>query len=38
MSSYNVAFKTLLHEGVSEPELYGDFVYKFRKIFGKTDI
>ena len=29
--------KTLLLEGLSEPEFYGDLVYKFRKIIGKND-
>ena len=29
--------KTLILEGLSEPELYGDLVYKFRKIIGKND-
>ena len=27
----------LLLEGLSEPEFYGDLVYKFRKIIGKND-
>ena len=29
--------KTLLLEGLSEPEFYGDLVYKFKKIIGKND-
>ena len=37
VSKYNVGFKTLLLEGLSEPEFYGDLVYKFRKIIGKND-
>ena len=37
VSKYNGGFKTLLLEGLSEPEFYGDFVYKFRKIIGKND-
>ena len=37
MSKYNVGWKTLLLEGLSEPEFYGDMVYKFRKIIGKND-
>ena len=28
---------TLLLQGLSEPEFYGDLVYKFRKIIGKID-
>ena len=31
-----VSFEKLLQEGLSEPECYGDLVYKFRKIVGKT--
>ena len=34
---YNVGLKTLLLQDLSEPEFYGDFVYKFRKIIGKND-
>ena len=37
MSKYNVGLKRLLQEGLSEPEFYGDLVYKFRKIIGKND-
>ena len=37
MSKYNVGLKTLLLQGLSEPEFYGVLVYKFRKIFGKND-
>ena len=37
MSKYNVGLKTLLLQGISEPEFYGDLVYKFRKIIGKND-
>ena len=37
MSKYNVGLKTLLLQGHSEPEFYGDLVYKFRKIIGKND-
>ena len=35
MSKYNVGMKTFLLQGLSEPEFYGDLVYKFRKIIGK---
>ena len=35
MSKYNVGLKALLLQGLSEPEFYGDLVYKFRKIIGK---
>ena len=37
MSKYNAGLKTLLLQGLSEPEFYGDLVYKFRKITGKND-
>ena len=37
MSKYNVKLKTLLLQGLSEPEFYGDLVYEFRKIIGKND-
>ena len=37
VSKYNVGLKTLLLQGLSEPEFYGDLVYKFRKIVGKID-
>ena len=29
--------KTLLLQGLAEPEFYSDLVYKFRKIIGKYD-
>ena len=29
--------KITLHQGLSEPEFYGDLVYKFKKIRGMTD-
>ena len=37
VSKYNVGLKTLLLQGLSEPEFYGDLVYRFRKIIGKND-
>ena len=37
VSKYNVGLKTLILQGLSEPEFYGDLVYKFRKIIGKND-
>ena len=30
ISKFNVGFKFLLHQGLSEPEFYGDLVYKFK--------
>ena len=32
-----VGLKTLLQQGVSEPEFYGDLVYRFGKIVGKSN-
>ena len=34
----NVGLKTLLSEGLSEPEFYGDLVYKFKKLIGSNDL
>ena len=34
ISKYNVGLKTFLSEGLSEPESYGDLVYKFKKLKG----
>ena len=36
-SKFYVGLKSLLHQGLSEPEFYGDLVYKFKKIMGRTD-
>ena len=37
ISKFNVGLKSLLHQGLSGPEFYGDLVYKFKKIRGITD-
>ena len=37
VSKYNVGLKTLLLQGLSKSEFYGDLVYKFRRIIGKND-
>ena len=37
MSKYNVEFKTLLLQGLSESEFHSVLVYKFRKTIGKYD-
>ena len=37
ISKFNVRLKTLLREGLSEPEFYGDLVYKFKKLTGRND-
>ena len=34
---FNVGLKTLLREGLSEPEFYGDLVYKFKELKGMND-
>ena len=36
LSKYNVGLKKLLGEGISEPEFYGDLVYKFKKLIGRN--
>ena len=40
VSKSNVGLKSLLHllhQGLSEPEIYSDLVYKFKMIMGRTD-
>ena len=37
VSKFNVGLKSLLQQGLSEPELYGDLVYKLRKIYACND-
>ena len=37
ISKFNVGLTTLLHEGISEPEFYGDLVYKFKTRIGGND-
>ena len=38
VSKFSVGLKTLLHQGLSEPEYYGDLVYKFKnKNVGRAD-
>ena len=34
---YSIGLKTLLQQGISEPIFYGDLVYKFKRIFGKSN-
>ena len=36
ISKFNVGLKTLLSEGLSEPEFYGDLVYKLTILIGRT--
>ena len=33
ISKFNVGLKSLLHQGLSEPEFYGDLVYKLRLLW-----
>ena len=35
VEKYNVSLRKLLQQGISEPEFYGDLVYRIRKIVGK---
>ena len=34
VENYSFSLKTLLQQGISEPEFYSDLVYRFRKIVG----
>ena len=37
LEKYSVSLETLLQQGISEPEFYGDLVYRFRKIVDKSN-
>ena len=37
VEKYSVSLKSLLQQGISEPEFYSDLVYRFRKIVGKSN-
>ena len=37
VSKFNVRLKSLLHQGLSEQDFYGDSVYKFKKIMDRTN-
>ena len=37
ISKFNVRLKSLLNQGHSGPEFYGDLVYKFKMIMGSTN-
>ena len=37
VSKFSVGLKTLLHQGLSEPEFHVDLVYKFKKNVGRAD-
>ena len=34
---FNVGLITLLHQGLSEPEFYGDLVHEFKNIVGRAN-
>ena len=36
ISKFHVGLKSLLRQGFSEPELYGDLVYRLKKIVGSN--
>ena len=36
VEKHSVSLKTLLQQSISEPEFYGDLVYRFRKNVGKS--
>ena len=38
ISKFNVGIKALSREGISEPEFYGDLIYKFKKRIGRNDL
>ena len=38
VEKYNVSLRKLLQQRISEPEFYGDLVYRIRKIMGKSNI
>ena len=38
ISKFNVGLKSLLHQGLSEPEYHGDLVYKFKNDYGKDRV
>ena len=37
VEKYSISLKTLLQQGISEPEFYGDLVYRFRKFVEKSN-
>ena len=37
VSKFSIGLKSFLQQGLSEPEFYGDLVYKFRKIYACND-
>ena len=37
ISKFSIGLKSLLNQGLSEPEFYRDLVYKLKRIIGRTD-
>ena len=37
IEKYHVSLKKLMQQGICNPEIYGDLVYKFKKIIGKPN-
>ena len=37
ISKFRIGLKSLLPQGLSEPEFYGDLVYKLKKIAGSNN-
>ena len=37
LSKFQVRLKSILHQGLSEPEFYGDLVYKLKKIVASNN-
>ena len=37
VEKYNASLSKLLQQGISEPEFYGDLVYRIRKLVGKSN-
>ena len=37
ISKFQIGLKSLLHKGLSEPNFYGDLVYKMKKIVGSNN-
>ena len=37
VSKFNVGLKSILHQGLSEPEFYGNLGYKFNNVMGRTN-
>ena len=37
ISKFQVGLEALLHQGLSEPEFYGDLVYRLKKIVGSNN-